>query len=231
MEKINLSESRGKSDLSWLKSRFSFSFADYYNPERIGFGRLLVLNDDIIYPGNGFAPHSHENMEIITLVYLGELLHKDNLENTEIIKEGEMQVMSAGRGITHSEYNNSKTESLELFQIWIETSKPEITPRHDKRKTELKDNELVLVVSGDKKDSVLFINQDAKILLGKFNEKKEINYNLRKNRGLFVFVINGDVRINDKSLSKRDSIEVTENSNIKIESEEGLYLMVIDVPI
>ena len=142
IKNVHRSADRGKSELGWLSSRFSFSFADYSNPKRSGFGKLLVVNDDTIAPGKGFGAHSHDNMEIITLVTKGELEHKDSLGNAELLKVGEMQVMSAGRGITHSEYNNSKTKSLELFQIWIETARPEITPRHETRKIELVDNKL-----------------------------------------------------------------------------------------
>src|SRR3989344_9438179 len=255
---IHRSADRGKSELGWLSSRFSFSFADYSNSKRNGFGKLLVVNDDTIAPGKGFGAHSHDNMEIITLVTKGELEHKDSLGNQknletgfldvrsvprsseggfqtlrhiEVLRVGEMQVMSAGRGITHSEYNHSKTKSLELFQLWIETARPEITPRHETKVINLRDNELTLVVSGQKKDNLLFINQDATISLGKFTEEKEITYSLGKSRGLFIFVIEGDVVIDGMALSRRDSIEITEGNKIDILVKSGLYLMVVDVGI
>ena|SRR3989344_2539085 len=228
---IHRSADRGKSELGWLSSRFSFSFADYSNSKRNGFGKLLVVNDDTIAPGKGFGAHSHDNMEIITLVTKGELEHKDSLGNVELIKDSEMQVMSAGRGITHSEYNHSKTESLELFQLWIETARPEITPRHETRKIELKENELTKVVSGDKKDKILFINQDAIISLGKFGKEQKINYSLGKNRGLFIFVIEGNVIVEDIVLSRKDSIEITDTSEIDILAKPELYLMIVDVPL
>lgn len=231
MKKINLSSQRGKSDLGWLKSNFSFSFSNYYNPERTGFGKLLVLNDDIISPGKGFMAHPHDNMEIITLVYSGELIHKDSIGNTEVIKKGEMQVMSAGRGITHSEFNNSKDKSLELFQIWIETSKEDIMPRHDKRLVNLKDNELNLVVSGNKNSSALFINQNAKIHLGKFDKETKINYKLEEGRGFFAFIIEGKCLIDGAKLSPRDSIEIYDLKDIEIFANKGLYLMIIEVPL
>ncbi len=200
--KINIhrADERGKSEIGWLSSRFSFSFADYSNLDRTGFGKLLVLNDDTIMPAKGFGAHQHENMEIITLVMYGELEHKDSLGSIEVLKKGEMQVMSAGRGITHSEYNHSKTNHLELFQLWIETARLEITPRHETRQIKFKDNELIKVVSGTQKDNVLFINQDSKIFLGKFSEKKKINYSFEKNRGLFVFVIEGEVEVEGTKL-------------------------------
>ena len=231
VKNIYRSDEGGKSELGWLSSRFSFNFAEYYNSKRNCFGKLLVLNDDIIGPGKGFGAHSHDNMEIITLVTKGELEHKDSIGNKEVLRVGEMQVMSAGRGITHSEYNHSKTKSLELFQIWIETARPEITPRHETKKVDLKDNELTKVVSGDKKDKLLFINQDAKISLGKFNIEEKMKYNLRKNKGLFVFVIEGNVEVDGEKLSRRDSIEITNNSEVEILTKPGLYLMVVEVPV
>ncbi len=228
MMKIHRSKERGKSELGWLHSRFSFSFADYSNPSRVGFGKLLVLNDDVIEAGKGFGAHSHDNMEIITLVLHGELQHKDSLGNSEIVREEEMQVMSAGRGITHSEYNYSKTEKLELFQIWIETARPEITPRHETRKINLKDNHLSLVVSGKRDDEVLFINQDAKLYLGRYNKEDKISYPLAKDRGLFVFVVSGKLEVEGNKLSARDSIEITDLLNIEIKTSKDSYFMLID---
>lgn len=228
---VHKSGERGKNELEWLHSKFSFSFANYYNPQRSGFGKLLVLNDDVIEPGKGFGAHHHDNMEIITLVTKGELQHKDSLGNSELVKSGEMQVMSAGRGITHSEYNHSKTEKLELFQIWIETARPEITPRHETRKIDLKENALTLVVSGNKKDNVLFINQEATIYLGKFSENKKINYELKKGRGLFIFVIEGESTVDGNKLNARDSIEITDLEKVIIQSHSGLSLMLIEVPL
>ncbi|MGV8142275.1 MAG: pirin family protein [Candidatus Pacearchaeota archaeon] len=227
---IHRSSERGRSEIGWLHSRFSFSFADYNNSARSGFGKLLVLNDDIIEAGKGFGAHSHDNMEIITLVTHGELQHKDSLGNSEIVRANEMQVMSAGRGITHSEYNNSKNEKLELFQIWVETARPEITPRHETRRIDLKDNTLTLVVSGDKNDKSLFINQDAKIYLGKYNSSKEIIYDLKAGRGLFVFVIEGSLNFNGKMIEKRDSLEITDTKQISLKVNSNSYFMIIDVP-
>jgi redox-sensitive bicupin YhaK (pirin superfamily) len=231
MKKIHYSSERGESNLGWLKSKFSFSFSNYHNLERNGFGKLLVLNDDWIAPGKGFLSHSHDNMEIITLVYSGELMHKDSIGNTEVIKEGEMQVMSAGRGITHSEFNNLKDKSLELFQIWIETSKEDIMPRHAKKFIDLKPNEFNLMVSGDKKDNSLFIHQDAKIFLGKFDKETKVEYHLSKGRGIFAFVIDGKCLIDGDKLSSRDSIEIKDIDKFEIHTDKGLYLMIIDVPL
>jgi len=176
MHTIQRSEQRGKSELSWLHSRFSFNFANYYNPNRTGFGKLLVLNDDIIEPGTGFGEHSHDNMEIISIATEGELSHKDSTGAEEVIKPGELQVMSAGSGMTHSEYNHSKTKPAKFFQIWIESNKPEMKPRHKKKVFKLQKNKLQLVISP--KD----IYQDASIYLGKFDkglkskQTKEFSY-------------------------------------------------------
>ncbi len=228
---IHRANERGKSELGWLHSRFSFSFADYSNPQRLGFGKLLVLNDDIIEPGKGFGAHSHDNMEIITLVTKGNLEHKDSLGKSEVVKTGEMQVMSAGRGITHSEYNHSKSERLELFQIWIETARPEITPRHDTKKLDLKENTLTTVVSGEKSAQHLFINQDAKIQVGKYNKKETINYNLAKNKGLFIFIMEGSAVVGGQQLNKRDSCEIKMEHSVNIETHPGLYILLIEVPL
>jgi len=139
--------------------------------------------------------------------------------------------MSAGRGITHSEYNSSKTNPLELFQLWIETARPEITPRHETREIKLKNNQITQVVSGNKKDNLLFINQDAKIYLAKFDKEEDINYNLEKGRGFFAFVIEGSALIEKDKISQRDSIEIEGNGKINIQAGQGLYLMIIDVPL
>src|SRR3989344_9226327 len=182
-------ELRGKGDAGWLHSRFSFSFSDYYNPKRMGFGKLRVLNDDIIEPGQGFGAHSHANMEIITIVTEGELEHKDSTGVKEVIKTGEIQVMSAGKGIIHSEYNHSTQKQVKLFQIWIETKKKNLPPRHDKKTYQLPKNELTTVVSEIQKDNLLSINQNAKISLGKFEVEKKLEYAISENNGVFIFVI------------------------------------------
>lgn len=142
-----------------------------------------------------------------------------------------MQVMSAGRGITHSEYNSSKTNPLELFQLWIETARPEITPRHETREIKLKNNQITQVVSGNKKDNLLFINQDATISLGEFSEKQKIDYKVSNNRGVFIFVIEGNVDVEEVILSRRDSIEIANATNVVINVRPDSYLMVVDVPL
>jgi len=230
LKEIHKSSERGTSKLDWLDSKFSFSFDRYNNPKRMGYGKLLVLNDDIIAPGKGFGFHPHENMEIITIPIKGVLAHKDSTGVEEIILPGEIQVMSAGSGIFHSEYNHSKTEDLELFQIWIEPSVHHITPRHDKRSFDLKENNLYLVVSGKKNPNYLFINQKANILFGKFTKGKKTNYKITKGNGVFIFVIEGRIEIKGDQLEKRDSIEISDTSTANINALEDSYFMIIEVP-
>jgi len=229
--KIHRSEERGKSELDWLQSRFSFSFDRYYNPERKGFGKLLVLNDDIIAPKKGFGAHSHDNMEIITIPIEGELIHRDSTGVEEIILPKEIQVMSAGSGIVHSEYNNSNEKALKLFQIWIETKEINIIPRHNKKRFELNDNSITLVVSGKREKDTLYIHQNAKISLGKLEKDHKIDYSSDKNQGTFIFIISGSLEIEDNLLNERDSIEITELDKLNITSLKDSYFIIIEVPL
>lgn len=223
MKIIYRNEDRGKNQIEWLDSKFSFSFADYYDPNKMGFGKLIVLNDDIISPGKGFGAHPHSNMEIITIVLEGELKHKDSLGSEDIIRPGEVQVMSAGSGIVHSEYNNSKTKALKLFQIWIETKKEDLNPTYNKKKYELVKNRLIVLASGF--DEGLKINQDAKVSLGKFD--KELDYNISEENGVYFFVIEGSFKVNNEEIGRRDALGTDEDLKI---SGKGKFL-IIDVPL
>ena len=220
---------RGKGNVGWLHSRFSFSFADYYNPQRMGFGKLRVLNDDVIAAGTGFDLHSHRDMEIITIVTEGTLEHKDSTGVVEFIKTGEIQVMSAGSGIVHSEYNHSQTEPLKLFQIWIETKKRNGVPRHDTRSFTLVDNELNIIVSKNE-ENTLHINQDAKILLGKFMRSKRIKFALLPKKGLFIFIVEGEAMVEGEKLGKRDALAVDDTTKVNIEIKANSFIMAIEVP-
>lgn len=230
-KEIHKAEDRGKSELGWLHSRFSFSFADYYNRKRMGFGKLRVLNDDIVEPGKGFGAHQHANMEIVTIVTEGELEHKDSTGVKEVIKERDVQVMSAGKGITHSEYNHSNHKQVKLFQIWIETKKQNINPRHDTKSYNLTKNKLIPVVSGTKEDGILFINQDAKIFLGNFENRQKIDYKISKSNGVFIFVIEGSAHVEGESLARRDGIAISDTTQIKLEAGNNSYIMAIEIPI
>lgn len=226
------SNKRGKSDLGWLQSRFSFSFADWYDPNLMGFGVLRVLNDDIIAPESGFGMHPHNNMEIITIVTRGTVSHKDSMGNDLEIKAGEIQVMSAGTGIIHSEFNKSYVEPLELFQIWILPKEKNIQPRYDQKSfVNLGDkNKWNLVVSGDKSHiDTLWINQDSYFSLGEFGPQKNLEvpkYNT--SNLLFLFVIEGKIRINEQDLSSRDAVGF-EGENPPIEVIENSKLLLIEV--
>src|SRR3989344_6300736 len=222
---INRANERGKSDLGWLKSNFSFSFANYHNPQRMGFGRLRVLNDDYIEAGRGFGAHPHDNMEIVTIPLSGELMHKDSTGKKEVIIPGQIQAMSAGSGIAHSEFNNSTKEPLEIFQIWIETKEEDIEPRHETKPVNIKKNSLVKVVSGDKSKDTLYIHQDASIFLGEFTEETELIHKIGKNRGVFIMAIEGTVKVDDETLNKRDSIEITDLDSVTINPSKGSKLI------
>lgn len=227
---IQRADQRGESNHGWLHARFSFSFANYYDPKRMGFGKLRVLNDDAVAPKNGFGMHPHSNMEIISIPTEGQLAHKDNTGSEEIIVPGQIQVMSAGSGIMHSEYNPSQTKETRLFQIWIETGKQNVDPRHETKKINLKINELTKIVSGNKQEDTLFIYQDVSLWLGKFDAVKTIEFQTKMNRGTFIMVIEGSAKIANNILNKRDSVEIEQTDNIPIETNEHTKLLIIDTP-
>ena len=226
---IHRADERGKNDLGWLKSSFSFSFANYHNPQRMGFGKLRVLNDDYIAQGKGFGAHQHSNMEIITIPLSGELVHKDSIGKKEVLVPGQIQAMSAGSGITHSEFNNSTTKPLELFQIWIETKEEDILPRHETKTLSLKDNKLTKIVSGIKSKDTLYIHQDASIHLGNFTKEEELSYKMGKNHGVFIMAVEGSVKVENETLNKRDSVEITGLTEIKIKPTASSKLILIDL--
>jgi len=228
IKNIQRANERGGADHGWLKTNFTFSFADYYNPDRVGYGKILVLNDDTISPGKGFGTHPHENMEIISIPTQGELAHKDNTGSEEVIIPGQIQVMSAGTGILHSEYNYSKTKDASLFQIWIEPNKQDVKPRHETKTLNLEKNKLVKIVSGDKTPYTLFIHQDASVYLGEFTKKIELSHKTDSKRGTFIMVIEGSANIEGETLKQRDSIEISEAKTINIEVSKGTKLLLID---
>lgn len=224
------SKQRGASQIDWLNSRFSFSFANYFNPSRMGFGKLLVFNDDVFAPSKGFGMHQHDNMEIITIVLDGFLKHEDSMGNSTILKKDFVQVMSAGSGLFHSEVNNSNTGDLKLFQIWIAPKIKNVDPVHYEKKILFKQNELNLIVSGNKKDKAIFINQDAKLFLGKFDKNKFLEFKTSEEKGLFIFVVEGKINIENEILDKRDCIELTKIEKTKINFLENSYLLILEVP-
>lgn len=223
-------DERGKGDYGWLTTRYSFSFADWYDTSKMGFGALRVLNDDIIAPSNGFGKHGHKNMEIITIVMKGVVSHSDSMNNTFDVRAGEVQVMSAGTGVMHAESNDSKTESLELFQIWIQPKVYEIEPQYAQKSfnfQEVKNAMIPLVHS-----SALTINQDVIIMYGSLDAGNSLTYTLEnKENGVYLFVIEGSVTIGDTTLAKRDALGVTETEDIEIIGVDNSQFLIIEVPV
>ena len=230
---IHRADSRGKSELGWLHSRFSFSFANYYNPDKMGFGLLRVLNDDVVEPETGFGTHPHDNMEIITIILDGELEHKDSMGSGSIIHKGEVQVMSAGSGITHSEINPSKDKKVNLFQLWIFPKERNIKPRYDQKKFSVEDrkNNLQTVASGFKTNGALYIHQEASITLGNVEKGKKIVYkNFKPENVAYLLVIDGKINLSDELLLTRDAIGISEQDQFEITAEENTDFVVIEVP-
>lgn len=233
---LHAHDTRGVSEHGWLSSRFSFSFADYYNQERMNFGALRVLNDDKIAAGHGFGMHPHRDMEIISIPLFGELAHKDNIGNELTIGPDEVQVMSAGSGVVHSEMNPSHEVEGQFLQIWIETRQKGIPPYHAHGKFPSSEqlNKFVTLVRPDTVSGQgLSIHQDAYITRGRFTSGIETQYKLQQpNNGVFIFLISGSISINGQTLEARDALAVTKANMIDIVSigEESADILVIEVP-
>lgn len=232
---LHRSSDRGLSALGWLVSRFSFSFSRYWNPDRLGFGRLLVLNDDLIAPSTGFDTHHHDDMEIVTIVTEGELAHKDNTGAEGIIRPGEVQIMSAGTGIEHSEHNPSSENYLKLFQLWILPEKGGLPPRYEQKAFDQTDrqNKLQLIVSPDASENSLKIFQQAWLSLCDLEANKQITYELHNSQsGLFIFVIEGELQSLNLQISKGDSLELSEiNGPVQLKAVQNSQLLFIEVPL
>jgi redox-sensitive bicupin YhaK (pirin superfamily) len=227
------SNERGAVEHNWLHTKHSFSFGDYYNPKRMGFGALRVLNDDIIEPGKGFGLHPHENMEIVTIVLKGALEHKDSLGSHGVIRTGEVQRMSAGSGVKHSEYNHSKEESVHLLQIWVTPKEFDIDPSYEQKSFPMNEqkNRLYPIVSNIKNSNTLFIHQDATFSLGSFDAGVQIEkQTLSPKRGIYFFLINGEMDISDKKLKSGDALSISGEGTAKIKAIKPSYLLAIEVP-
>jgi redox-sensitive bicupin YhaK (pirin superfamily) len=226
---LDRSDERGKGEYGWLTTRYSFSFANWYNPSKMGFGTLRVINDDIIAPDHGFGTHGHKNMEIITIVTKGEVTHTDSMGNTYVVKAGDVQVMSAGTGVLHSEFNQSTSVPLELFQIWIEPKEYNITPRyHQKSYTfhSVKNTTCTLVG-----ESGLSINQGSSIVYGALDRKSSLTYTLTNPKhGIYLFVIDGSVTTCDCTLNRRDAVGISEVERVEITADENATFLIIEVP-
>lgn len=234
--KLYKANERGTADHGWLKANFSFSFAHYYNPEKINFGALRVLNDDTIDAGMGFGTHPHENMEIITIPLKGSLKHRDSMSNKWIpIETGEVQVMSAGTGVQHSEMNNSPTDEINLFQIWIIPNEQEVEPRYDQKKFEASErkNKLQVLVSpfSNKDEGSLKIHQNAQISRIDLDENSNFNYKVSsEHQGVYIMVIEGEAQIDTIVLRKRDAIGVEQTDKFVISTTKETQLLIIEVP-
>jgi redox-sensitive bicupin YhaK (pirin superfamily) len=225
---------RGHVNLGWLDSFHSFSFGQYHDPEKVHFGALRVVNDDSIAGGGGFGAHPHDNMEIITIPLEGKLAHKDSTGNEGIISKGDIQIMSAGTGIRHSEYNASQTEQARFLQIWVFPKLENIRPVYGQKAFDLKNrkNKWQVIVSPDVTEQALNINQDARFSLADLDEGKSIGYEMKwKNSGLYLFVIEGTVKTKDLSLSKRDALGISETDQVKIEAVSDAQILAIEVPL
>ena len=232
---IHKSDSRGFANHGWLKSHHTFSFASYQNPERMSFGALRVLNDDIVQPKMGFGTHPHQNMEIISIPLKGALSHKDSLGNKRAIEVGEVQVMSAGTGLTHSEFNDSKTDEVNFLQLWIMPQELGVKPNYEQRNfsSEGKQNQLqTLVAPLDKlEDNALPINQQAYIYKSNLEAENTISLNVKStSNGFYIFVVEGEIEVANTTLDKRDAIGVLETEALEIKANINSELIIVEVP-
>lgn len=231
---LHKAETRGLANHGWLNSYHTFSFANYYNPERMYFGVLRVLNDDTVSQGMGFGTHPHDNMEIISIPLEGDLEHKDSMGNIAVIKQGDIQVMSAGTGITHSEYNKNKNQPVKFLQIWVFPNKKNVTPRYDQITLDVKErhNKLQQILSPSTDDDGVWIHQNAWFHLGKFDKDFSASYELKdKRNGVYAFVLNGKFSVNGQELEKRDGYGLWDIDHLSINAiSQDAELLLMEVP-
>jgi quercetin 2,3-dioxygenase len=231
---LHKSDSRGFADHGWLRSFHTFSFAGYHNPERVHFGVLRVLNDDTVAGGGGFGKHPHDNMEIISIPLEGDLEHKDSMGNTGVIRLGDIQVMSAGTGVFHSEYNKNSDKPAKFLQIWMFPNKRNVQPRYDQITLDLNDrkNKLQQILSPDPSDAGVWVYQEAWFHLGTFDKGKELKYQVKNTgNGVYAFVIRGKFNVEGKDLDERDGLGITNAQTVSIKSEsDESEILLMDVP-
>lgn len=230
---LHKSETRGHANHGWLDTHHTFSFAGYHNPERMHFGVLRVLNDDIVHGGRGFGTHPHDNMEIISIPLKGDLEHKDSMGNTAVIKEGDVQVMSAGTGVYHSEYNKNKDEAVNFLQIWMFPNKRNVTPRYDQITIDQNQNndKFQQVLSPNPEDAGVWAHQDAWFSIGTFNSGDQEQYTIKKEgNGVYIFILEGKVKINGQDLERRDGYGIWETDSFSIEAATASRILLMDVP-
>ncbi|NUQ26763.1 MAG: pirin family protein [Saprospiraceae bacterium] len=230
---LHKADTRGHANHGWLNSYHSFSFANYYNPERMHFGVLRVLNDDTVQGGMGFGTHPHDNMEIISIPLEGDLEHKDSMGNTTVIKNGDVQVMSAGTGISHSEYNKNRDALVKFLQIWVFPNKRNVTPRYDQITLNLADrkNKLQQILSPNPDDEGVWIHQNAWFHLGSLDKDFTTQYHIKSpGNGVYAFVINGDVTVGGQALRARDGFGIWNVDTIDIKADSNAEILLMEVP-
>ena len=232
---LHIAQERGLVSFGWLEAKYSFSFGNYFNPDKMNFGALRVLNDDTIAPAMGFGKHPHKNMEIITIVQSGALKHEDSMGNKGIIEAGDIQVMSAGSGIEHSEVNASSQNSLTLFQLWIHSQRQDVTPRYEQKKIAplLTDNAFTTIVKPKQealKDDI-WIHQQAYISIGNFSNETQTNYSmLQSQNGVYIMVIEGSIAVADQTLQHRDAIGLWNTNSVDMTITKNSKVLVVEVP-
>ncbi len=230
---LHKADTRGNANHGWLQSYHTFSFANYYNPERMHFGVLRVLNDDTVQGGMGFGTHPHDNMEIISIPLEGDLEHKDSMGNVAVIRNGDVQVMSAGTGIQHSEKNKNGQQAVKFLQIWVFPNKRNVAPRYDQITLDPADrkNKLQQILSPNPNDVGVWIHQDAWFHLAELDKGKTIDYNIKKaGNGVYAFVLSGDVTINGQALNSRDGLGIWDVNELQIEADSHAELLLMEVP-
>ena len=230
---LHKADSRGDANHGWLHSRHTFSFADYYDPDRVHFGALRVLNDDIVEAGMGFGTHPHDNMEIISIPLEGDLEHKDSMGTISVIKHGDVQVMSAGTGITHSEYNKNKDKRVKFLQIWVIPNKLDVKPRYDQIILNVADRHNIFqqILSPDPDDEGVWIYQNAWFHLAKFDKGFSEVYNFKvKGNGVYAFILSGDVTINDQKLNSRDGFGIWDTNRFSVKADSDAEFLLMEVP-
>lgn len=230
---LHKSETRGDANHGWLHSRHTFSFADYFDPERVHFGMLRVLNDDIVEAGRGFGTHPHDNMEIVSIPLEGDLEHKDSMGNVAVIRKGDVQVMSAGTGVTHSEYNRNKDKHVKFLQIWVFPNRKNVKPRYDQITLNIADrhNKFQQILSPNPDDDGVWIYQNAWFHLGQFDKGFSADYNIKaKGNGVYAFILSGDVTINNQELKSRDGFGIWDVEKLSVKADTDSEFLLMEVP-
>ncbi len=230
---LHKAETRGHANHGWLDTHHTFSFAHYYNPQRMHFGALRVLNDDRVAPGMGFGTHPHDNMEIISIPLVGDLEHKDSMGNVAVIKEGDIQVMSAGSGVTHSEKNKNPDQEVQFLQIWMFPTQRDVEPRYDQITLDesAMHNHFLQVLSPNRDDAGVWVHQDAWFHMGKLDEGFEDTYAFKRSgNGLYVFVLEGQVTVGGQQLDKRDGLGIWETDQVSIQADTSARVLLMEVP-